>query len=84
MARLGRTVYVTHCKGIGFDENNEQFIIDVDVPGNVKDLNKANYRVRKLLKNDKVLVKEIETTAKYYSMTVENFIKYADMVTDRK
>lgn len=84
MARLGRTVYVTHCVGIGFDENNDPFDVDVDIMGNVTSLDLANSKVRKKLKNNKVLINEISTTSKYYSMTVEEFIEKATMVTDHK
>lgn len=84
MARLGRTVYVTHCVGIGFDENNDPFDVDVDIMGNVTSLDLANSKVRKKLKNNKVLINEISTTSKYYSMTVEEFIENATLITDHK
>lgn len=84
MARLGRTVYVTHCVGIGFDENNEPFDVDVNIMGKVSSLDLANTKVRKKLNNNKILINEISTTSKYYSMTVEEFIENASMVTDHK
>lgn len=84
MARLGRTIYVTHCTGIGFDENNELFNVEVDISGNITDLARANNKVRKKLNNDKILIKEIVTTSKYYSMTEEEFIEHATMVTEHK
>lgn len=84
MARFGRTIYVTHCTGIGFDENNNQFDIEIDIPGKVTDLSRANGKVRKRLNNNKILIKEICTTSKYYSMTVEEFIENATRVTEHK
>lgn len=84
LARLGRTVYVTHCVGIGFDENNEPFDVDIDILGKVSSLDLANTKVRKRLQNNKVLINEISTTSKYYSMTVEEFIENATLITDHK
>lgn len=84
MARLGRTIFVTHCSGVGFDENNEQFQVEVDIQGNITDLNIANTKVRRQLKNNKILIHKIEQSSKYYSMTVEDFMKNADLVTDHK
>lgn len=84
MARFGRTIYVTNCKGIGFDDNNNQFKVDIDIPGNVTDLSRANGKVRKRLNNNRILITEIATSSKYYSMTIDEFIDNASQVTDHK
>lgn len=82
MARIGRRIYVTHCKGIGFDEDNNMIDIEVDLVGNVSDLQRANWRVRKKLNNQRVTLSSIERTSKYYSMPLETFIDNADSITD--
>lgn len=84
MARLGRTVFVTRCVGIGFDENNEPFDVDIELLGNISTLERANSKVRRKLQNNKVLIKEISTTSKYYSQTLEEFIENASQVTEHK
>lgn len=84
MARLGRTIYTTRCVGVGFDKNNEPFNVDFEMLGKVTSLEQANSRARKKLKNNKILINEFETTSKYYSMTIEEFLKNASLITDHE
>lgn len=82
MARIGRTIYTTHCEGIGFDENNNVININVDILGNINDIKRANGIVRHKLNNNRITLKSISATSRHYSMPLEKFIEQADIVTE--
>lgn len=83
-ARVGRTIYVTHCVGIGFDQNNNPFNVDINLYGKVKSIDQANNRARRKLHNSKILINEYETTSAYYSMNIEDFMEHATLVTNHQ
>lgn len=80
--RIGRRVYKTLCNVLMYDKDNNQVELDVPIIGNINNLERATSIVARQLGTTRVLVKSMETTSHYYSMTVSDFIKYADCVTD--
>ena len=81
MSRIGRRVYVTHCKGVGFDDDNKLINIETDLLGNIDSVERANVRVRKKLGNNRITIQSIEHSSKYYSMPLEVFIDNCDKVS---
>ena len=80
--RIGRRIYVTHCEGVGFDQDNNVINVNVDLLGNISDIQRANSMVRRKLGNNRITLKSLNTTSKYYSMSVPDFIEHADKVTE--
>ncbi len=80
--RIGRRVYTTTCKVVMFDDKNEMKRGEVHLYGNINDKERATAKVAKALGTNRVIVEEMETSSKYYSMTVDTFVLYADSVTD--
>lgn len=80
--RIGRRVYETLCNVLMYDKDNNQVELDVPIIGNINNLERATSMVARQLGTTRVLVKSMNTTSKYYSMTVSDFIKHADSVTD--
>lgn len=80
--RIGRRIYTTVCQVIMYDENNELKEIEVSLIGNHNDPNKTAMKVARMLGTSQVIVKKMDVTSKYYSMTMDTFTKYADKITD--
>lgn len=80
--RIGRRVYTTVCNVVTFDDNNEMKRVEVHLYGNINDKERATAKVAKKLGTNRVIVEEMETTSKYYSMTIEAFVEHADSITD--
>lgn len=80
--RIGRRVYETLCNVLMYDKDNNQVELDVPIIGNINNLERATSIVARQLGTTRVLVKSMETTSHYYSMSVSDFIKHSDCVTD--
>lgn len=80
--RIGRRVYTTVCSVVTFDDNNEMKRVDVHLYGNINDKERATSKVAKKLGTNRVIVEEMETSSKYYSMPIEAFVEHADSITD--
>lgn len=80
--RVGRRIFVTHCVGVMFDENNDMRDVAYDIVGNITSPKRATNIIKKRLNIDRVLVKQVSVTSKFYSMPAQKFIENADKVTD--
>lgn len=78
--RVGRRVYVTVCECVLFDDDNEMKTETIELYGNINDKEHATSKVAKKLGTNRVIVKKMETSSKYYSMPLETFIENADSV----
>ena len=80
--RVGRRIFVTHCVGVMFDDNNDMHDFAYDIVGNITSPKRATNIIKKRLNLDRVLVKQVSVTSKFYSMPVQKFIENADKTTD--
>ena len=74
--RIGRRVKKTTCKCTVIEKDNTINETTVVLYGNNYDVNQAQKKVRKKLKNERVLVRSVEHSDFYCSMPIETFIKY--------
>lgn len=80
--RVGRRIFVTHCVGVRFDDNNDMHDVAYDIIGNITSAKRATNIIKKRMNIDRVLVKQVSVTSKFYSMPAQKFIENADKVTD--
>lgn len=80
--RVGRRIFVTHCVGVMFDDNNDMHDVEYDIVGNITSPKRATNIIKKRMGIDRVLVKQVSVTSKFYSMPAQKFIENADKVTD--
>jgi hypothetical protein len=65
-----------------FDDNNDMHDVAYDIVGNITSPKRATNIIKKRLNIDRVLVKQVSVTSKFYSMPAQKFIENADKVTD--
>jgi hypothetical protein len=65
-----------------FDDNNDMHDVEYDVVGNITSPKRATNIIKKRMGIDRVLVKQVSVTSKFYSMPAQKFIENADKVTD--
>lgn len=76
--RIGRTIYETTCKGVYLDvEKKAHDFIEV-LYGNISE-KKAINRLRKKFGTESLIISDMKLSAKYVSMTIEDFVKYGDV-----
>lgn len=80
--RIGRRVYTTVCEVVLYNAENELETRTVSVVGNYNDKERLSAKIARLLGTSQVIVKTAETTSKFYSMSMDEFIKHADKITD--
>lgn len=80
--RIGRRVYTTVCEVVLYNAENELETRTVSVVGNYNDRERLSAKIARLLGTSQVIVKTAETTSKFYSMSMDDFIKHADKITD--
>lgn len=80
--RIGRRVYTTVCEVVLYNAENELETRTISVVGNYNDKDKLAIKIARMLGTSQVIVKTAETTSKFYSMSMDNFIKHADKITD--
>lgn len=80
--RIGRRIYETTCEVLMYDKDNNPVELTVPIIGNINKLELATTKVAKQLGTNRVLVKSMETNSRFYSMTMSDFIKHADRVTE--
>ena len=80
--RIGRRVYTTVCEVVLYNAENELESRTVSVVGNYNDKERLSAKIARMLGTSQVIVKTAETTSKFYSMSMDDFIKHADKITD--
>lgn len=80
--RIGRRVYTTVCEVVLYNAENELETRTVSVVGNYNDKERLSAKIARLLGTSQVIVKTAETNSKFYSMSMDDFIKHADKITD--
>ena len=75
--RVGRNIYKLRCKGVYLNDVKETKEFDIVLYGNLSE-KKAINQIKKQLGFDSVMLLETELNREYYSMPIEDFIKYAD------
>ena len=80
--RIGRRVYTTVCEVVLYNAENELETRTVSVVGNYNDKERLSAKIARMLGTSQVIVKTAETTSKFYSMSMDDFIKHADKITD--
>lgn len=80
--RIGRRVYTTVCEVVLYNAENELESRTVSVVGNYNDKERLSAKIARMLGTSQVIVRTMETTSKFYSMSMDDFIKHADKITD--
>nr|DAG65462.1 MAG TPA: hypothetical protein [Bacteriophage sp.] len=80
--RVGRRIFVTHCVGVMFDDSNDMHDVAYDIVGNITSPKRATNIIKKRMNLERVLVKQVSVTSRFYSMPAQKFIENADKVTD--
>lgn len=80
--RIGRRVYTTVCEVVLYNADNELETRIINVVGNYNNKDKLATKIARMLGTSQVIIKTAETTSKYYSMRMDDFINHADKITD--
>lgn len=79
--RIGRNIVSTTCECIIVNKDNNTEKKTVTLAGDYSDEVRATNACKKKLKVKRLLVQNIHTDRRYYSMPIETFVKNADRVT---
>lgn len=79
--RIGRNVVSTTCECIIVNKDNNTEKKTVTLAGDYSNEVRATNACKKKLKVKRLLVQNISTNTRYYSMPIETFVKNADRVT---
>ena len=61
--RVGRRIFVTHCVGVMFDDNNDMHDVEYDVVGNITPPKRSTNILKKHMGLDRVFVKPVTVTS---------------------
>ena len=79
--RIGRNIVSTTCECIIVNKDNNTEKKTVTLAGDYSNEVRATNACKKKLKVKRLLVQNISTNIRYYSMPIETFVKNADRVT---
>lgn len=79
--RIGRNIVSTTCECIIVNKDNNAEKKTVTLAGDYSNEVRATNACKKKLKVRRLLVQNISTNIRYYSMPIEKFVKNADKVT---
>lgn len=78
---IGRTMFLTFCTGVRFDERSGELVSGEWVIAGRCDRANAQNRLRQLFSDKSIIVTETNVESDYYSVPFDDFIK---MAVDRK
>lgn len=79
--RIGRNIVSTTCECIIVNKDNNTEKKTVTLAGDYSNEVRATNACKKKLKVKRLLVQNISTNIRYYSMPIETFVKNADRIT---
>ena len=79
--RIGRNIVSTTCECIIVNNDNNTEKKTVVLAGDYSNETRATNACKRKLKVKRLLVQNISTDIRYYSMPIEKFVKSADKVT---
>lgn len=74
---IGRTMFLTFCTGVRFDERSGELSLDEWVIAGRCDRANAQKRLRQLFGDNSIVVTETEQVSDYYSVPFDEFITMA-------
>ena len=78
---IGRTMFLTFCTGVRFDEGSGELVNEEWVIAGRCDRANAQNRLRQLFSDKSIIITETNVESDYYSVPFDDFIK---MALDRK
>lgn len=81
MRKIARSFYESKCYGQRYNKvTNEMEDVYVVLDGSIGSKEYATRQARKILKDDSVVIYNIEVDKSYYKISAENFKKYGERV----
>lgn len=78
-ARIGRTIFETHCIGTRYDSDSHSMVdFNEVVEGRVSDCDKATRKLQKKFATPRLMVTEIHHVKTYVSAPIEKFMEIVD------
>ena len=74
---IGRTMFLTYCTGVRYDEGSGELVDDEWVIAGRCDRANAQKRLRQLFCDNSIVVTETEQVSDYYSVPFDDFITMA-------
>ena len=80
--RIGRRIYTTHATCTFYNSANKKVEKTLDVCGIHDNMTQLTNKICRKYKLQQVLISQVQVTSKFYSMTMDDFIKHATKITE--